>query len=112
MSSKPSCTPPLPELLKSFWCGSASRGAGCSQTTVRYEQGYFNGVVTGIVTCCLLFIVVLCYRLVCVKERWVRLHQMRMGHSSAAGEEPADKNWHLACTRDDVGDHKHKARED
>ena len=35
---------------------------------------------------------------------------MRMGHSSAAGEEPADKNWHLACTRDDVGDHKHKAR--
>ncbi|KAK8074311.1 hypothetical protein PG994_005210 [Apiospora phragmitis] len=54
-----------------FFIGYCAGCIGAPQLWTEKPR-YFNGVVTGIVTWCLLFVVVFCYRLVCVRENAAR----------------------------------------
>ncbi|KAK8068545.1 hypothetical protein PG996_007657 [Apiospora saccharicola] len=71
--------------------------AGCIGSPQLWTEKprYFNGVVTGMVTWCLLFVVVFCYRLVCVRENAARdkaQAQAQEAISEGAGETTLDEH--------------------
>ena len=75
-----------------FFIGYCAGCIGAPQLWTEKPR-YFKGVVAGIVTWCLLFIVVFCYRLVCIKENAARDRtQGQVVTSEGAGEVALDEN--------------------
>ncbi|KAK8103207.1 hypothetical protein PG984_016353 [Apiospora sp. TS-2023a] len=73
-----------------FFIGYCAGCIGAPQLWTEKPR-YFNGVVTGIVTWCLLFVVVFCYRLVCVRENAAR-DKAHEAISEVAGEITLDEH--------------------
>ncbi|KAK7916899.1 hypothetical protein PG985_010507 [Apiospora marii] len=75
-----------------FFIGYCAGCIGAPQLWTEKPR-YFNGVVTGIVTWCLLVIVVFCYRLVCVRDNAARdKAQAQEVVSEGAGEITLDEH--------------------
>lgn len=61
--------------------------AGCigSPQLWTHKPRYFSGVVTGIVTWCLLFVTIIAYRIVCSRDNGKRVVEEQQGSSQAIG---------------------------
>lgn len=89
-----------------FFIGYCAGCIGAPQLWTEKPR-YFNGVVTGIVTWCLLFIVVFCYRLVCVRENAARdKAQAQEIVSESAGEIRLDEHGAFKSDHTDKEDKK------